>query len=250
MRYLIENKVIYDSDSGDLIILSTGIPEKQRLTHTANQVLSRLITSHGKVVERHCLLKEVWGANGQQESNSSLNQYISILRKTLTTLIDIDDVIITSPRVGFFLSPKVNVKLYNHEGLRPLIVKKLPSRFLTILSVSVALLIIALTFNINYFISLKKTEKILGNIEQCNVISNVRIPKHMTKTMIEIIKETHPELKKKCDSTPAKLMIYIQENIFYGMRGDVFLSFCPVNKENNMIIYCDNFYTNEWGYND
>ncbi|MEI4896350.1 hypothetical protein Q8G71_34215, partial [Klebsiella pneumoniae] len=42
-------------------------------------------------------------------SNGSLNQYISILRKTLTSLTDIEDIIVSIPKVGFIISQDIEI---------------------------------------------------------------------------------------------------------------------------------------------
>ncbi len=77
---------------------------KKKITKTANRILTLLIESHGHVVEREHLLEQVWESHGLVSSNGSLNQYISILRKTLTSLTDIEDIIVSIPKVGFIIS--------------------------------------------------------------------------------------------------------------------------------------------------
>ncbi|HBZ4239985.1 TPA: transcriptional regulator, partial [Klebsiella pneumoniae] len=65
--------------------------------------------SHGHVVEREHLLEQVWESHGLVSSNGSLNQYISILRKTLTSLTDIEDIIVSIPKVGFIISQDIEI---------------------------------------------------------------------------------------------------------------------------------------------
>ncbi|MBN0294651.1 winged helix-turn-helix domain-containing protein, partial [Pseudomonas aeruginosa] len=64
---------------------------------------------HGHVVEREHLLEQVWESHGLVSSNGSLNQYISILRKTLTSLTDIEDIIVSIPKVGFIISQDIEI---------------------------------------------------------------------------------------------------------------------------------------------
>ncbi len=83
--------------------------EEKKITKTANRILTLLIESHGHVVEREHLLEQVWESHGLVSSNGSLNQYISILRKTLTSLTDIEDIIVSIPKVGFIISRDIEI---------------------------------------------------------------------------------------------------------------------------------------------
>ena len=117
MKYLIANRVIYDSESGELVVKEPGNEQSKRLTNTANRILSLLIASPGRVLERDYLLDKVWEEAGHPGSSSSLSQYISILRKTLTSLIFIEEIIIAVPKVGFYFSPEIAVELQNDEEM-------------------------------------------------------------------------------------------------------------------------------------
>ncbi|MBZ7467712.1 winged helix family transcriptional regulator, partial [Klebsiella grimontii] len=39
MKYLIENKLIYNAESGELIRIDIGVTDKHQLTKTANHIL-------------------------------------------------------------------------------------------------------------------------------------------------------------------------------------------------------------------
>lgn len=255
MKYLIENKVIYNSASGEFCIIGLGVAEKQRLTSTANQIFALLIASHGQVVERDNLLEKVWELHGHPGSNASLNQYISILRKKLTSLIGIDDVIITAPRIGFILSPDLHIELYEEENTKkdtPIkkINKPLLKLALYISPAVIILLFIPFLFKIKIPIFNKETARVLNSIEQCQISAYSKTPKQMAEMLVNIINKIYPGLQKRCRDNPAKLMIYVQRRIYYGKEGRVFSSFCPTDKENNNIIYCNNIYINKWRYHD
>lgn len=68
-----------------------------------------LVIQHGNVVEREAFLREVWDERGLQGSNNSLNQYISILRKLLASLVPDATFIVTVPKMGFMLSADITV---------------------------------------------------------------------------------------------------------------------------------------------
>ncbi|CDL37722.1 hypothetical protein [Citrobacter freundii] len=52
----------------------------------------------------------VWDDYGLQASNSSLNQYISILRRALSAF-GCEELIITVPKMGFRLNPDITLQL-------------------------------------------------------------------------------------------------------------------------------------------
>lgn len=48
MKYLIESKLFYNAESGELIYIDIGVTEKHQLTKTANHILAILMASHGR----------------------------------------------------------------------------------------------------------------------------------------------------------------------------------------------------------
>lgn len=61
MKYLIESKLFYNAESGELIYIDIGVTEKHQLTKTANHILAILMASHGKVVSRQSSLRASLG---------------------------------------------------------------------------------------------------------------------------------------------------------------------------------------------
>ncbi|AVH17542.1 helix-turn-helix domain-containing protein [Enterobacter sp. SGAir0187] len=74
MKYLIANRVICNSESGELMVNELGSEQSKSLTNTANRLLSLLIACPGKVFGFDYLLDKVWEETGQFSSNSSLSQ--------------------------------------------------------------------------------------------------------------------------------------------------------------------------------
>lgn len=62
-----------------------------------------------KTITRDEIFSKVWGDNGSQISNASLNNYISEIRKALHAL-NLDGVIVTLPKIGFTLNAEVKNK--------------------------------------------------------------------------------------------------------------------------------------------
>ncbi|MEY8711329.1 winged helix-turn-helix domain-containing protein [Mangrovibacter phragmitis] len=109
MTWLIASTVIYNPEDGVLTHISTPDDQSITLTTTANLLLALLIHHQGIVVERDTLLHEIWDQRGLRGSSSSLNQYISILRKTLSSFGLNFPTIITVPRVGFMFNSELVV---------------------------------------------------------------------------------------------------------------------------------------------
>lgn len=108
MKYLIDDTLIYRPEDG-VLIYSGNEDELVTLTATANSILSLLVSRHGVAIERETFLSEVWDARGLRGSNSSLNQYISMLRKILAGFAPQTTFIITVPKIGFMLNPDLPV---------------------------------------------------------------------------------------------------------------------------------------------
>lgn len=107
MIYLICEKIIFNTHDGTLTV--DGIDDSVKLTLPAARLLEVLLNNHGKIIERNYLLTEVWDKHGLVGSDSNLNQYISVLRRTLS-MFGIDDFVQTIPKVGFKLNNDITVK--------------------------------------------------------------------------------------------------------------------------------------------
>ena len=95
MRYIINARFIYDAMDGSLTQREGAEPDSQ-LSITANALFYFFLRNTG-IVSREEVLKKVWDDNGLTSSNSNLNQYLSMLRKTFRHY-DIDNIIVTVSR--------------------------------------------------------------------------------------------------------------------------------------------------------
>ncbi|HEC2068923.1 winged helix-turn-helix domain-containing protein [Klebsiella oxytoca] len=257
MKYLIESKLFYNAESGELIYIDIGVTEKHQLTKTANHILAILMASHGKVVSRQSFLEQVWESRGHEASNSSLNQYISILRKKLSLLIRKDNIILTSPGVGFYLSKDIKVKRYDdasQEGLPSEKLRQQRFRYLKHGGVVALIASLIIVFFARYEVAatsiLAKSSNNLEEIGKCQIRSYVQIPESMQEKLLNILVRHHPGLLEHCQSSPARLIIYAQRNVLQGKSGGVFSSFCPMDSVNKKIIYCNNVYVSQWRQHD
>lgn len=255
MKYLIANRVIYDSESGELVVKDPENTQNKRLTNTANRILSLLIESPGRVLERDYLLDKVWEEAGHPGSSSSLSQYISILRKTLTSLIFVEEIIIAVPKVGFYFSPEIAVKLLNDEEKASTSSLYAPLRKPAVKDKKILFLIAVIAFFLlsNLWIFSRKqssphfaNEYSIGEIGSCKFTAYEDLTEDVDHDVMDIIRQLQPELELKCARKPAKIMVYFQPSVIYGSLGRFFYSYCPIDKSTSRIVYCENHYAFNW----
>ncbi len=111
MKYKINALIYYDAADGSLT-LNEGTTETQ-LTITANSLLFFFI-QHPGIITRDEVLKKVWDDNGLVSSNSNLNQYLSLLRKTFRQY-GIENIIVTIPKGRLELNPNINFELIDNH---------------------------------------------------------------------------------------------------------------------------------------
>ena len=80
------------------------------LTPACSRLLQYLLSEQGIVVSRDAIFLKLWSQYGNTPSNSSLNTYISLIRKSFLNLGEEDKVIITIPKTGFLFNPDLKVK--------------------------------------------------------------------------------------------------------------------------------------------
>lgn len=256
MKYLIASKVIYDTESGEFTLPGAERLEAQKLTNTANRILSLLIASPGTVLERQYLLEHVWESAGHTGSSSSLNQYISILRKTLTSLTDIEESIIVVPKVGFYFSADIDVQLLD-EPCAPApgndnvaAKKKIPSLPLKY-SIPALLILALIAANLWVWIQPKANERYsrvneIGKLEKCTLTTYEHLSADERQRLNEVLLSAQPQLAEKCANHLALLTVNVQPSVFYGSSGRIFYSFCPLDSENETLAYCENHYAFNW----
>ncbi|ENW5215467.1 transcriptional regulator [Enterobacter cloacae] len=106
MKYIIENTILFDSESKQ--ISSSSSPDViVPLTTTASRLLEEIIKHPNRVLPRALLLKKVWEDNGYAASDASLNNNISVLRKYFASLSDNEIDLRTVPKIGFQLNAAV-----------------------------------------------------------------------------------------------------------------------------------------------
>ncbi|NDJ56486.1 transcriptional regulator [Enterobacteriaceae bacterium 4M9] len=256
MKYLIANKVIYNTELAELTEHGSEASQCKKLTDTANRILSLLMASHGQVLERDFLLKQVWESAGHASSSSSLNQYISILRKTLTSITDIEETIIVVPKVGFFFSSDIDVQPINADeipemtGKTKTAVKKhkpFPVAYTCAALVAVGLVVANLWLMAQPKNTARYSKLVeLGKLEQCSLYTYESVTPDIHNRLMNILNTINPTLKDKCRTQSANVMLYVQPSVMFGGGGRVFHSYCLVDNKMNETTWCENLYAFNW----
>ncbi|MFI8415317.1 transcriptional regulator [Serratia sp. NPDC078593] len=113
MKYIINLTIVFDLDNRRLSLYNDERIFIE-LTKPATRLLIELIKNNRINNSREELLNNVWVDYGFTASNAGLNNYISELRKSFTTLEMNREVIITIPKVGFRMDADIQSILATH----------------------------------------------------------------------------------------------------------------------------------------
>jgi DNA-binding winged helix-turn-helix (wHTH) protein len=109
MKYIIDTGLVFDSDERTLFLQESPDESLEIGTITARLFVEMLENVAG--VERDYLLDAVWSNHGLKPSNNNLNNHISLLRKNIASIAEVDDLIITLPKKGFVVNKKYAVNV-------------------------------------------------------------------------------------------------------------------------------------------
>lgn len=257
MRYNIHGRLIYDAMDGTLTLPGSDEADSQ-LSITANALLWFFLR-HTGVVSRDEVLKKVWDDNGLTSSNSNLNQYLSMLRKTFRHY-DIDNIIVTVSRGLLQLNPDLTIHPLDASPEPPPKADTEPNQaeqkpapshhargtcwylagggLLTI-----ALLLVVCSFlggNTSHPITLTQMRH-----SQCELLASDEMLRSVAGAVYgKNFDAVRQRLKLECK--PGERFVF-----FYGDRletnglGRVFLAHCAMH-EDNPFSYCDNYFYYSW----
>lgn len=95
-------EIVFDYKNSTISHASTNLSAK--ISPTSSRLLYTLFMNQGCTVSRKNLFESAYQPYGLIESNNSLNQYISLLRKAINEIGgDGESVILTIPKEGFML---------------------------------------------------------------------------------------------------------------------------------------------------
>ncbi|WP_025123474.1 MULTISPECIES: helix-turn-helix domain-containing protein [unclassified Serratia (in: enterobacteria)] len=103
MVFTIFNVVAFRSEDGAMWNIAQ--PDRRlSLTTIPARLFTYLLENADKMVGREELLNNIWDKYGLEPSNNSVNQYISLIRKSLSELGCDEEIIKTIPRMGFYIT--------------------------------------------------------------------------------------------------------------------------------------------------
>lgn len=112
-HFLIEEQILFVPAECQLTHLESK--ESINISVIASQILTKLIESHGHIVERETFFSKIIDRYGAASTNNNLNQYILNIRKQLFFLGLAGEVIQTVPGVGFTIPLSIKIIPENTE---------------------------------------------------------------------------------------------------------------------------------------
>lgn len=265
MRYNINARFIYDATDGTLTLPQSDEPDSQ-LSITANALLYFFLRNTG-IISRDEVLKKVWDDNGLTSSNSNLNQYLSMLRKTFRHY-GIDNIIVTVSRGYLQLNPEVIIEALDEspaaplplpeplaDEAQPVAVEEAPieprtahARGMCWYMAGAALLVISLLLVVFSWVGVSESRPIaLSQIShsQCELLASDDMLRSVSANEYG---KNFDEVRRRLNVTckPGERFLF-----FYGDRletnglGRVFLAHCAMH-EDNPFSYCDNYFYYSW----
>lgn len=243
MVFTIFNMIAFRSEDGAMWNIAQ--PDR-RLSFTTipNRLFTYLLENADKMVGREELLNNIWDKYGLEPSNNSVNQYISLIRKSLTELGCEEEIIKTIPRVGFYIAgemvsysqeteqdevsatteaPLVTEQPKRHKWLNP-----------TLLGISViisSLLVLqpfrSVTGHLDYSFPKSKLYK-LGNIDTCPVYSLNTSPPKIAASKLQLAEELAAAEGIPCIDNVV-FIFQSGEHYAYRQFGRAFLTRCSSN---------------------
>lgn len=275
MLYTIAEVIVFNSDDGTLTRIQDD--EVVKLSIPASRLFEVLLNAPGGFLDRESLLTEVWDKYGLRGSHGNLNQYVSILRRTLA-MLGCEKLIVTVPKMGFRLNLDISVTVSaqtplpeahsvvidvapdGRQGVAALVepipqqvVVAPPSSSGSFLCHPFALIfMLALVLFLGGFSFIKYREWSIREIspvrsmidDKCAVIYLQNIGpedrRKVNKQVSEILRENHLQ----CDNSR---LVLVDNNISDSTTnmGRTLLSFCRLGSDNK-VVDCQNFYYYDW----
>ncbi|NUU68252.1 winged helix-turn-helix domain-containing protein [Enterobacteriaceae bacterium BIT-l23] len=261
MRYTINARLIYDATDGTLTLANSDDPGSQ-LSITASALLCFFL-NNTSIVSRDEVLQKVWDDNGLTSSNSNLNQYLSMLRKTFRHY-GIDNIIISVSRGHLQLNPDVHIQMPAPAPAPALEIQPQPTpapehaiteaidtpqtHGLCWYLAGTGMLIIALLLVLLSMVSgstLLPVALTPIHHSQCELLaSDVMLHSVSETTYVKNFDAVLQRLNLKCKPGERFIFDYLDRLETNGL-GRVFMAHCAMN-ENNPFSYCNNYFYYSW----
>lgn len=266
MEYLLNENIIFNVEDNTLI--NKHSPEQRlEITLTASRLLLLLVRHQGNVLTRDTILKAVWEDYGLNASNSSLNQYISVLRGMLRSLEITGNVIETVPRIGFMLSAELNIiRLHSPEVSaaadtsavagelsvaepNPTVTTQAAVRYqprlpLTVLMLSALVALIYVNIVLQKQAPYTLTFISSGHYQGCR-IRTLPMYKHDNNFPSQALLLTLIRISGLSCTPGGEFYVHIDGNVAHGRKGKAWVSSCERKKDNGTL-QCRDYFSNDW----
>lgn len=245
MIYKINETVRFKPADG--AIWSIESPEQViNLTITNCNLLCLLLNKKGEILSREQILEDIWDKQGLRSSNNTLNQYISILRRTFSLLGIDDEVIKTIPKVGFSLNASISVeKECNAEPVnfteKDKSLRQSNKSYIYTVTMSALAIFIAVFFTYvlykNDTYSLDTPIVNIGKFDACSVNVLPEYTRGQSRDLLESSVKLITVSEVRC--IPERIFIVKPES---RGSGRSFLTECIVDKRRNEYFFCKGYY--------
>lgn len=236
MKIIINDILEFNSDTG-VLSKKAGADDNEpgsvSLTRTAARLLQVLLTHHDEILSRDFLMETVWVKYNLKPSNASLNNNITLLRKSLSELGADASMIITHPKMGIELQCHTTViDVENSES-------RLPARshglrvIILMLCCSIALLMMTMlrirtpSDDVSHY-------KFIGKIDRCSVFL-IRASRGLD---VGYVKKAIAGLKINCKNYSD---LYVDaDSVGRDRANNIFIFYCKKNGSKKYSS-CDNF---------
>ncbi|AKJ41241.1 winged helix-turn-helix domain-containing protein [Pragia fontium] len=259
MYYQIDDIVGFNPEDGTLwSLLEPG--ELVTIPRLASMLLELLIINNQKSLSRDFFMNELWESKGLVSSGNNLNNYISIIRRTLSTL-GIDDIIKTIPKHGFSFEAK-HIQRFDEEHrsvdeeikIEETPIPLNPKVPVNKKKIAIVLLIVIAVISLAVYWQQKKEHEFsktvrLGKIENCNIMvvwngqSNDYGLDTVQNSLNKLAASHFIDCKRKSTlyyykANPAKTPRVIEKRMMIAQ--------CPEVLDNNVV--CKSYLFNETNY--
>lgn len=251
MIFTISNMITFRSEDGAM--WNIAHPDRRlSLTTIPARLFTYLLENANKMVSREELLNNIWDKYGLDPSNNSVNQYISLIRKSLNELGCEEEIIKTIPRAGFYISgERVSASEGKKQAVETSSAELQPSKWHQMLqrgyrpilfgiSLVAAIFLVIQPFRLtaggqDYRFPTSTLYKI-GNIETCPVYSLNKNSLENAAKKIQIARELASENAVCIDNT--LYIIQVGEHYSYKKEGRAFMTRCTYS-DNTLTHFAD-----------
>ncbi|RNW08435.1 helix-turn-helix domain-containing protein [Serratia nematodiphila] len=248
MRFLINNRVIFDEDNLTLALADENA-DPVVLTAIANRLLALLVKNNNILISRDFIFSAVWEEHGKTASNSNLNNYIASLRRTFAGLGE-NEILVTVPRQGFmFAAENVNTvaDTLTQEEIAPASTQPLPAkrRRWSVLPIITLLLLIAAGALAGQYFFVDRYEHAyqhrIATYKSCS-IDALNASEWVNASYVAKALEMLKQRGFDCD-IPASVYFYQLKNQNEKSKKSLnLLSYCPPKRTKNVDVRCENAY--------